>query len=135
MPIPNLLHPVTVVLRQKALADTAMDEDAREPIQVVERDDAVNIQGQPRFKSLGMTASYHPGGVQVATEGYVLFRYVDLRAQSITLAHGDRITNIGNIECDIYIERLEPTAPYPDQGGPTMVKAHCRDRVPARGVG
>lgn len=134
MPIPNLLHPARITLRQKALATTAMDDDAREPIQVVERDAAVTVMGQPAFRSLGMVAAYGVGGVQINTDGYVLFRYVDLNAAGITLQHGDRITNIGHLTVDLYIERLEPTAPYPDQDGPTMVKAHCRDRTPARGV-
>ena len=133
MPIPNLLHPVAVTLHQKALAATAMDDDAREPIQVVGRDEAIQLLGQPRFKSLGSAASYHPGGVQIATEGYLLFRYVDLTARGVTLQHGDRISQIGHLTVDVYIERLEPTAPHVGFGN-TMVKAHCRDRTPSKGV-
>jgi hypothetical protein len=134
MPVPNLLHPARITLVQRSPGTTEVDVDAREPIQSAAYVAAVNIQGQPRFKSLGMAAQYHRGGPVIETDGYVLFRYVDLAAASITLAHGDRITQIGHLVVDIYIERLEPTAPYPDQGGNTMVKAHCKDRAPSRGV-
>jgi hypothetical protein len=134
MPIPNLLHPVAVTLVQRSPGTTEVDVDAREPIRSAAYIAPRNIQGQPRFKSLGMTAEYRKGGPVITTDGYILFRYVDLNAASITLAHGDRITQVGHLAVDIYIERLEPTAPYPDQGGNTMVKAHCRDRAPSRGV-
>lgn len=136
MPIPNLIHPAPITLVQKDLAGSDMDVDAREPIQQVSRLAAVILSGQPRFKSLGVATQYHRGGVVATTDGYVLFRYIDLdnATPPIVLAQGDRITQIGRLTVDIYIERLEPTAPYPDQNGNTLVKAHCKDRSPSRGV-
>lgn len=134
MPVPNLLHPARITLLQKAATPLQMDDEAREPIQSVGYSLAVSLAGQPKFKSLGLTENATPGGSVITTEGYVLFRYVDLNALTITLRHGDRITAIGHLSVDIYIYKLEPTAPYPDQNGFSMVKAHCRDRSPSRGV-
>lgn len=134
MPIPNLLHSAAITLVQKAPAASDMDVLAREPIQSVAYAAPRILRGQPNFQSLGLVAEYKRGGPVINTNGYVLFRYVDLNAAGVTLAHGDRIIQIGHLVVDIYIERLEPTAPYPDQNGHTMVKAHCKDRAPSRGV-
>lgn len=132
MPIPRLIHKVRCVYRESRSAATAMDNDAREAIQSVGYGKETNIVGQPSFKSLGDAAQYKRGGVQVETNGYILFRFVDLRSRRITLKTGDRFLQVGHFSVDIYVERLEPTAHYGDQNGATMVKAHCRDRMPAR---
>lgn len=131
MPQPNLLHPVPVTIEQKATATTVYDEDAREPVGDVERTTPVIVEGQAKWRDQ-FAVDMEPGGIQETSDGYVLFRRVDLDAESVTLQVFDRITRIGNIDTDVYITRLEWTGHYPDQGGPTMVKAHFADRQPAK---
>ena len=66
------------------------------------------------------------------SDGYVLFRRIDLDTAGITLQRQDRFSKLGHVETDVYIVRLEHTAHYPDQGGPTLVKAYFEDRGPSR---
>jgi len=76
-------------------------------------------------------------GARENAVGYVLFRKVDLDAASITLQINDRFAKLGTVDADVYVDRIEHTAHYPDQGGPALVKAHFSDRRPAeqtRGV-
>ena len=132
--IPRLLHPATIELEQAASAQTVYHEDAREPIGTIARDDVKTIQGQVKWgttKGLGMSA---PGPEENAA-GYVLFRKVDLDAQSITLAINDRIKKMGHVNTDVYVIRLEWIGHYTDQSGPTMVKAWFEDRSQAREIG
>lgn len=128
--IPNLIHPVPVTICQKVTATTVFDEDAREPIGDVERDSSVVVNGQAKWRSQ-FDVDMEAGGIEESADGYVLFRRVDLVAAGIELQTFDRITKIGTIDTDVYITRLEWTAHYPDQGGPTLVKAHFVDRQPA----
>jgi hypothetical protein len=131
MPQPNLLHPVPVVLEQLSEADTYYDEDAREPIQDGARPVQVTVQGQVDWRAQKDLALLRGGNLENAS-GYVLFRVVDLAALGITLEPEDRFAQIGGIDTDVYIHRLEWVGHYPDAGGPTMVKAYFWDRAPAR---
>ena len=44
----------------------------------------------------------------------------------------DRFKKIGSVDTDVFITRLEFQGHYPDQGGPTLVKAHFTDRQPSK---
>ena len=131
MPIPNLNHPVDVVLHQISRGTTFMDEDAREPVQHAARESSVTVPGQTRWVS-AMEARPGRSGVAEDERGYVVFRAVDLTAESVTLARGDRISKIGLEDCDVYITRIQPEGHYPDQGGATLFKAYFGDRQPSR---
>lgn len=127
--VPNLIHKVAIEIRQIDRGATAQDPDAREPIQQAARDATVTVLGQPRSASR-IQKGHDRGGSTEGTTGYVLFRLVDLDALGIELQQNDRIKKIGSVDFDVYIERLEFTGHYDD--GPTLVKAHYRDRQPGK---
>jgi hypothetical protein len=131
MPIPNLLHPVPVKIRQLSRSTTVYDDDAREPIQIVGRTSELTVQGQVRWYEQYRQEPTLVGVVEGAS-GYVLFRLADLEAQSVVLQRQDQFVQIGSRETDVYVVALEWVGHYADQGGPTMVKAHFADRQPAR---
>lgn len=131
MPIPNLIHPVTIEIQQKDSADTEFDEDAREPVQFITRDQTVTCPGQVNWGA-SMDASHSRGGAGEDADGYVLFRYVDLNERSITLQREDRIISIGGVAANVYIKKLRPTGHYPDVDGPTLLRAYFEDRQPSR---
>lgn len=135
MPIPRLIHPVNIVIRQTVPASTAYDEDAREPIQRVSEGAQVTVPGQPNFRGVGKgirIQSYTAGGVDEEVFAYILFRYLDLNALAIDLKPNDRIVQIGHLAMDAYICYLMPSGHYPDTNGPSLVKAYFKDRAPAR---
>lgn len=135
MTIPNLIHPIRCVLRLTRKDVTSYDEDAREAIQKVARDKEVVIQGQPRFNrgAFGTErANFTRGGQNETASGYILFRQYDLDCLGIDLKPGDQVVQIGHMEVDYYIRRLQPTGHYPGANGASLVKALVEDRAPAR---
>ncbi|KKN79938.1 hypothetical protein LCGC14_0334460 [marine sediment metagenome] len=131
MPNPNLIHPVPVQIQQIDRSETFMDPDAREPIQHAARTVTVTVQGQPRWNSQ-LLKGHDRGGSTETSLGYVLFRLSDLNAQSVVLQVNDRFKKIGSVNTDVFIVRLEFQGHYPDQDGPTLVKAHFEDRQPSK---
>lgn len=131
MPLPRLLHPINVTVQQIDRAATIYDEETREPVQVVERKVDKIVPGQilwGKEKALAATA----GGAEEQSEGYVLFRYIDLSAQSITLQQNDRIVKMGHLDTDVYVVKLQPMGHYADQNGPALVRAYFASRQPSR---
>lgn len=131
MAIPNLIHPVPIVIRQIDESETIYDDDMREPVQQTVRGASVTVNGQVKWgmeKSFTSTAR----GAEEGSDGYVLFRYVDLAAAGITLKREDRFLKLGNVDVDVYVKALRPEGHYSDQGGPTLVKAFFADRQPSR---
>jgi hypothetical protein len=129
--IPNLIHPVPVTIRQLNKAGTLMDNDFREPVQQAVHVSDKTLSGQISW-SVKDAMAFTRGGVQESSDGYVLFRSIDLEAASIVLHDNDRIIKLGNIDVDLYIVRLKPCGHYPDATGATMVKAYFADRQPSR---
>ncbi len=129
--LPNLIHPIPIQIQQLALTETIQDEDLREPVQQAVNAATKMVNGQVKW-GMEKSLSVRMGGVTAIASGYVLFRYVDLLAQSISLALNDRIIKTGFLEVDVYIIRLQPMAHYPDQGGPSLLKAYFADRAPGR---
>jgi hypothetical protein len=129
--IPNLIHPVPISIQQLDLTNSIQDEDMREPVQQNERSTTKIVNGQVKWTDLKKLSSSREGVIENST-GYVLFRYVDLESESITLKREDRIIKIGTLDVDVYIVSLVPLGHYSTQGGPTMVKAMFDDRQPSR---
>jgi len=127
MPVPRLLHPVPVVVEQIDRQATAYDRDAREAVQVVARKVTFTMSGQAKWISDMSLEAVKEGAIERAS-GYVLFSLAELRAASRMIVRGDRFTSIGGRDCDAYVERTEPTAHYPDLGGPGLLKAHFSTR-------
>lgn len=131
MAIPNLLHPVPVAIQQKDSQATLVDDNFKEPIQQAARLANVSCPGQVKWYTDEELLAGH-GGIQADSEGYVLFRYVDLAALGITLKLNDRFTRLGSVETDLYIVSMKHEGHWQDQGGPTLLKAFFRDRTPSR---
>lgn len=131
MTVPNLIHPVPCVIEKINRGATHMDEDAREPITQAARDATVTVPGQVNWGTQ-MGLEPQKAGPREGAAGYVLFRRVDLAAASITLEDNDRFAKLGDVETDVYIDRLEWQGHYPGAGGPTLVKAYFVDRRPAK---
>jgi len=131
VPLPRLLHAVPCVIERIDRASTIYDDDAREAISQAQRKPPVTIPGQVKWASqysLEMTKA----GARENSNGYVLFRKVDLDKAGVTLQDNDRIAKMGHVECDLYVDRMEWTAHYADQGGPSLLKAFFSDRQPAK---
>lgn len=139
MVMPNLIHPVPIVIEQidqerqedNAGDGTWFDDDFREPVQQAARAASIQCPGQPKWGSSSRLGASLAGAESEAT-GYVLFRYVDLEAKSITLRKNDRFTLIGKQATDVYIVSLRPEGHYTDQGGATLLKAFFKDRQPSK---
>jgi len=129
--IPRLIHPVNVVIRRMNSADTLYDVDAAEPVGNVATFTDVTIPAQIGMGDSAKLSST-AAGPAASAGGYILVRRIDLQARGIDLAIGDRITSLGHEAVNVYIDSLEPTAHYPDQGGWTMIKAFFSDRSQAR---
>lgn len=131
MTVPNLIHPINIVVEQISKGTTIYDPDSREPIQQADRPVQTTILGQPKWMSQ-KDLEMGKGGAEEGAAGYVLFRQVDLAAAGITLEVNDCFKKIGHVDTDVYIIRLEWCGHYPDTDGPSMVKAHFADRAPAK---
>ena len=126
---PRLLHPVPIIIQQIKPSLTPMDDDYREPIQQSKRGANVTIQGQVNWTGMDKV-DMAVGGVRLESEGYVLFRYIDLARKNIVLKKDDRLISIGGVEVDVYIMKLQPMGHYPSAKGPTTVRAWFHDRQP-----
>jgi len=131
MVLPNLLHPIPIQVSQLDTSGTLYDDEAREPIQQATRSSVVTIPGQVKYGS-SREASFHLGGLRENERGYVLFRQVDLDAQSVTLKINDRIVKIGQITQSADITRIEPMGHYPDQNGASLIRVYFSDRAPSK---
>lgn len=142
-PVPNLIHPVPVLIEQIDKRDqetssgdgTWFDDDFREPVQQVTHGTPglppISCPGQVKWgmdEELRATLS----GALAESDGYVLFRYVDLEARSLALQQNDRFTKLGTLDSDVYIVGFRPEGHYEDVGGPTLVKAFFKSRQPSR---
>ena len=110
-----------------------MDDDMREPVQQSARGGSVVVPGQIKW-GLDRAFNSQRSGPAEDSDGYVLFRLVDLAAATppITIARDDRFLRLGTIDVDVYVTSLRYEGHYTDQGGPTLVKAFFRDRQPSR---
>lgn len=136
MVLPNLIHPIPVEIETLSRAETFVDDDYREPIQDAARGARTVVRGQIKWGADDQVAP-SAVGAESSSDGYVLFRTVDLRAAGIPIVkQGDRFVRIGAganaIPVDVYVVKVVPMGHYPDQGGATLVKAYFKDRMPAK---
>lgn len=135
--IPNLRHPIPVTIKIRRQDLTVMDEDAGEPVGRAVRDSNVTLDGQISWKS--DVTDIEIGGKIYKVDGYVLFRIVDLAAESITptqIGEGTKIvrmgTGTGQHDDAFYVYRTDRRGHYPDQGGATLLKVWYGRRRPVR---
>jgi hypothetical protein len=131
MVLPNLLHPVKIVISQWVAGTTIYDEDTREPIKQAARLATETIIGQVSWEIKDDVVIYE-GGTRLDAIGYVLFRWVDLNSKGVTLKRQDEIRKIGWQDTKLYIVGTKPAGHYTDQGGSTLVRAYFSDRAPSR---
>lgn len=131
MVLPRLIHPVPITIQTLDRSATVMDDDLREAVQTEARATSVVCPGQVSWGK-DESMSVRPEGVKEDSDGYVLFRFVDLRAKGITIKREDRFTKLGTVDVDIYVVSVQPLGHYPDLGGPGLVKAFFKDRQPGR---
>ena len=135
MPLPRLLHPVPVEVEQLDRVETIVDEDYREPVQQAVRGPRKTVPGQIKWTFDDQLRATLVGAEQEA-QGYILFRRRELRAASLEIKQGDRFVKIGTganaVLVDLYVVGLRYEGHYPDQGGPALVKAFFKDRMPSK---
>lgn len=131
--LPNLLHPVKIIVEVLDIQSTIYDEETREPIKQAIHANAKEVNGQVAWEIKDRDVITE-GGARLDSTGYILFRYVDLNSAGITLKLQDRIKKIGWQDVNLYIVSLKPTGHYGDQNGATLVKAYFNDRSPSRSV-
>jgi len=126
---PTLIHPVAVTIQQKDAVNTPFRSDAREPVRTMVRKADKALRAQVNWRNTNdPTATYE--GISEECDGYLLFKLKELAAASVTLQRGDRITKIAGTTYELYITQLKPCGHYPDQGGPSMIKAFFATRNP-----
>lgn len=133
MPTPRLIHPIKITISQWSNEEGIFDDEMREVVGQTTRLPDVIVFGQVAWETKDQVV-VEKNGIQLSSNGYILFRYIDLSAKNITLKEEDNITKIGWQIVDLYIVALTPTGHYTDQNGATMVKAYFTDRMPSRGV-
>jgi hypothetical protein len=142
MPLPQLLHPVGILIEPMVRGATLVDPDYREPIQQAAHGPQFACPGQVAWTSDERLDASNMGA-NSESSGYILFRLVDVRAAGIRagigpyrLQQNDRFLKIGigpnTVETDLYIIDLRYSGHYADQGGATLVKAFFKDRFPSK---
>jgi hypothetical protein len=131
---PRLIHPCSITIKRVDHGTTLYDEDAREPLQQATRLTSVTIQGQVSWADTSQKDTGR-SGVLLNAQGYVLFRKLDLDAAGFAIQINDRISKMGHVETDVYVERLEWIGHYTELEGPTMIRAYFSDRLPSKQVG
>jgi len=133
--LPNLIHPLPTDVQPVDRAATIQDDGYNEPVQTVVYREAYTAPGQWKWASDKELRMQEIGALEYST-GYVLFRMRDLRALGQTIGVGDRIIGYGagaaRVPLDVYVVKLRYEGHYPDQYGPSLVKAFFSDRAPER---
>ncbi len=112
-----------------------MDPLLHEPVGQVKRFPRLKLYAQVQW---GLDKSLRASEMTVteACDGYLLFLTASLVAERATVVPGDRIVQIGEgpleQEVDLYIVSLKWMGHYPDQKGPTLLRAYFSDRTPSR---
>ncbi len=149
--IPNLIHPIPVRVQRQLAAATTFDDRGREPVRQLWK----RGQGPGTGTAEDLVAQVHwnqdmkigepenrASGTERRTEGYLLFRLIDLLAAGIATDHGDgtvdfgfkrgdRIVRIGRRRLNVYVTFFRDVASYPDQEGATLLEVNFSDRAPS----
>jgi hypothetical protein len=149
--IPLLIHPIPIRIERRNTAATTFDHRAREPVRQLWRagagpgtGTAVDLVAQVNFNredGIGVP-KIRPHGVEETSEGYLLFRVVDLLAAGVATDHGDgtvdfgiergdRITRIGRRRTNYFVTFFRDVAGYDDQGGATLLEVDFSSRNPS----
>jgi hypothetical protein len=153
MPVPNLIHPIPIHLQRENEAATIFNSRGREPVrQMWKRGQGPGtgtedeLVGQINWNDGAIKKPEAPsGGVREKSDGYVLFRFVDLLEAGIAtenadgtitlgIDRGDKIVRVGRRRVELFVTYFRDIANYPDQGGGTILEVNFEDReASARG--
>ena len=127
---PHLIHPVNVVISQRNVAAPgSMLNDAREPVKQAARSASVTLMCQVQWGKRADPVP-HEGGPREESNGYIIVLRKDLTAAGVTLRRGDRITSVGGVATDLYLDANEPCMHY--HGSPQGEMWQFQDRQPTR---
>lgn len=150
MSIPTLIHHVPVTIQRASDAITTFDPRAREPVRQLWKagqgpgtGTALELEAQVNWNN-GEVANpkLRPGGVEEESEGYLVFRVVDLLDRGVAtdngdgtvefgLARGDKIVRIGRRRTNLWIVFFRDFAGYTDQEGCTLLEVNFASRAPS----
>lgn len=150
MPIPNLIHPISVDIHRQDRSVTIFDRRSRAPVRTLVRrgeagstSESLDLEAQVHFDDGFINRPRFPaGGKEEHTVGYLLFRYVDLIAAGVVtenpdgtvtvgFAAGDRIVRIGRRNCNYFVAWFRDVAGYDDVDELTLLEVNFADRNPA----
>lgn len=148
--IPNLIHPIPVTIQQQNPAATVFSARAREPVRQLWKagegpgtGTATELVAQVNWNEGGVAKpKVNPAGVVEMSEGYLLFRVVDLLAAGVAtergdgtidfgILRGDRIVRIGRRRTNLYVLFFRDAAGYTDQDGCTLLEVDFSSRAPS----
>jgi hypothetical protein len=111
-----------------------MDDDAKEPVGKVYRDEDIDLYGQIYWQDETWQAARE--GLVDKTLGYILLRRFDLNLCKIDINEGDKIIQIGKnqaaVEKPLYVYRKRYRGHYQDTDGHSLVKVWFTDKKPGR---
>jgi hypothetical protein len=132
---PRLLHPLPTEIQSVNVTATIQDDGYTEPVQTVQYEEAFIVPGQWRWLSDRELRMQDSGASEYST-GYVVLLTRNLRTLGKSIKRGDRIAGYGSgvarVPLDVYVTKLRYEGHYPDQLGPTFLKAFFSDRQPER---
>jgi hypothetical protein len=150
VPVPTLIHKVPVTIQRASAAITVFDQRAREPVRQLWKagqgpgtDAALELEAQVNWND-GRVAepTLRPGGAEEESEGYLVFRLVDLLDRGVAvdhgdgtvdfgLARGDKIVRIGRRRTNLWVLFFRDFAGYTDQDGCTLLEVDFASRAPS----
>lgn len=94
-----------VVIEQKDLDETVMNDRAREPVAQAARAVEIQLEAQVSWsKSQSKDFKFGgQGGQSTGARGYLVFSKKELTKKAVTLAKGDRVKTIAGIDVDVYL--------------------------------
>lgn len=133
MTVPNLIHPIDVVVRLLNREGTTNRDFFREPVGKAKRSrNDILVPGQV-FDQDNINRTIETGLKEI-TEGYVVFRVIDLLRAEMKLQVGDRIVSFGSDELlepvNLYFYRFRRKGHY--RRGRTLVHGWYADKSPTR---
>lgn len=144
-----MIHPVPVHIQRVKPEMTVIDPVSREPVRQLWKEgqgpglgETTELEGQMNWNvgTVGKPEN-HPGGPEEKSDGYVLFRLLDLELAGvaveqpdgtleISISRGDLIVRIGRRATRLYVVYFRDVAGYTDQGGGTLLEVRFADREP-----
>ena len=139
MPIPNLIHPVSVTVERVVAAAVRQDLEAGEPVHGPPSTSIpVVIEAQCKWRTAEEPTA-KDGGWRETDAGYITVRTMDMDAHAglgvgVRFSRNDKITAVGHrTGLVLFIARSQPIGQYEDAfGGHTLYRYYFEDRQPTR---